>query len=635
MRYRPSSGLEGAPRLVLVGKYSEPSGRNAMMRWWIRDLLGDSLATLLPTRDGSFEGRVRLPQDFLALRLSVVDSTGEEGDVDGLVQVGSHCGRGTMATPSLKAMLAAQETFAETRSDEGAAAHNSSQRCRFAQALFPVASGWMGVRERLRRREGSLQFLSLLPVGGAEVREFLRKAHARPICGRGPAHDMVVFAFRIEEPAQAEMWAKRLVREHPDDPRALYDLARVLHQVELRQPKDLADSIRPWLPCSSLSPCAAAVHRLRRCGDAHRALRRRRDEKTLAQPIRTDCWPRIREWRSLRLWVRAPHAGDSSAGPHGVGDELHSSGGKVPLRWSVLGGRTPVPARTLERHANAGSCRPAERDAETLRHSPTPRSWCANRLSTVCMAGSRRGVSARAWLTLGDTTRAEQELMAGIPPANQDTVFTNDARALLGARFDAVRWNTAREKAHESIGSVSDRRKQSRILRLRSDARGANCNRRHRFAFASCDSARPLSIYRGRPVSLRRTNRHSCSPAADGEGNLLSTMRLYAGATALERVKIPVSAGPFRGRPCFHCRFSRRQCAGRPRRRTGDAHGEARRHPLGSRQDLPRRPVPVAGDLSAEHRSDRGSRTGSILARCCALPGSVARGACARGCARP
>jgi hypothetical protein len=40
--------------------------------------------------------------------------------------------------------------------------------------------------------------------------------------------------------------------------------------------------------------------------------------------------------------------------------------------------------------------------------------------------------------------------MVGIPPANQDSSITEFARGALGPRFDAVRWNTAREKAHEA-----------------------------------------------------------------------------------------------------------------------------------------------------------------------------------------
>ena len=53
-----------------------------------------------------------------------------------------------------------------------------------------------------------------------------------------------------------------------------------------------------------------------------------------------------------------------------------------------------------------------------------------------------------------------------------------------------------------------------------------------------CRSGRSVSTISDRPVSHRPTNRHSCSPAADGGGNPLSTMRLHAGATAPARVKI-------------------------------------------------------------------------------------------------
>ena len=57
---------------------------------------------------------------------------------------------------------------------------------------------------------------------------------------------MVAFAYEIEEPGEAAKWTRRLVREHPSDPRALLSYVRMVHEIELKEPP--ADSIRPYIP---------------------------------------------------------------------------------------------------------------------------------------------------------------------------------------------------------------------------------------------------------------------------------------------------------------------------------------------------------------------------------------------------
>jgi hypothetical protein len=57
---------------------------------------------------------------------------------------------------------------------------------------------------------------------------------------------MINFARQIEEPAEAARWTRRLLREHPADPRTLPYFARVVHEVELREPP--RDSITAYLP---------------------------------------------------------------------------------------------------------------------------------------------------------------------------------------------------------------------------------------------------------------------------------------------------------------------------------------------------------------------------------------------------
>ena len=454
VRYQRPKWLQGAPRLVLVGKYSEPAGRN-VGRWWRNDILGDSVATLLPTRDGSYAAKFRLPQDFLAMQLSVVDSTGEDADVDGRFTWAVISGDASGA-PSLRAMLAAQEAFAETEWGEGAAAHNV--RLNVADSLkryFPThPAGWAFARD-YGTQKGVFSFFRFFQSAERRYASLYEKLWPASSLDADKLHDMVVFAFRIEEPAQAEMWAKRLVREHPEDPRALIDLTRVLHEVELRQPKALADSIRPWLPLFD-SLYVRAPQRSVEQTDLMSLVQRYGDSATK------------KLWRDrLMLVAGARYAAEieSDSGIRALSPELIAQlrvdaeknctrpDGKFRLYgatshamgWCFLDRSQSTVALAhlaLVRGDSRGAIALAD-SAIALRHHVYR-----------CSYGweSPRRIGARARLALGDTAGAEQLLMTGIPPANQDTAFTTFAQSALGPRFDAVRWNTAREKAHEAYG---------------------------------------------------------------------------------------------------------------------------------------------------------------------------------------
>jgi hypothetical protein len=455
VRYQAPAWLRGAPRLVLVGKYSAPSGQNPM-QWWIRDLVGDSIATLLPGRDGAYEARVRLPQDFLSMRLSVVDSTGEEADTDGLFTWGVIAGERTGA-PSLNALLSAQETFAETQWNEGAAAHNL--RINVADSLkryFPShPAGWAFARD-YGTQKGVFNFLRFFQSAERRYVSLYEKLWPVHSLDADRLHDMVVLAFRIEEPAQAELWAKRLVREHPEDPRALYDLGRVLHEVELREPKGLADSIRPWLPLFD-------------------TLYRRAPQKSMRS---TDVMPLVERYgdsATKRLWQ------DRYISIEGAryASDVQSDSGIRTL--------TPTVIEQVRVQASKDCTRPTGKfrlfgaTSYVVRWCMIERSEATATLAHVALAngdaraaaaladsaialrehgvrcyygwGSGRRISARARLALGDTARAEQQLMAGIPPANQDSSFTEFARTVLGPRFDKTRWSAAQDKAYESYRS--------------------------------------------------------------------------------------------------------------------------------------------------------------------------------------
>jgi hypothetical protein len=296
-------------------------------------------------------------------------------------------------------------------------------------------------------------FLRFFQTAERRYASLYEKLWPAPSLDADKLHDMVVFAFRIEEPAQAEMWAKRLVREHPEDPRAFYDLASVLHEVELRQPKDLADSIRPWLPVfDSLYRRAPLISE--RQSDAILLVQRYGDSAT------------------KKLWLDRLRA----SGGYRYVDDTQSDSGVRAL--------TPLVIEQLRVESAKDCIRPAgefrffgamsyilrwcmlERAGATgtLAHVALLRGDASRAvmLADSAMAlrekgvrcfygwGAARRVAARARLALGDTIGAEQQLMAGIPPANQDSTFTDFARTALGPRFDAVRWNTARDRAHDA-----------------------------------------------------------------------------------------------------------------------------------------------------------------------------------------
>jgi hypothetical protein len=351
-------------------------------------------------------------------------------------------------------MLAAQETFSETEWGEGAAAHNF--RLNVADSLkryFPShPAGWAFARD-YGTQNGVFSFLRFFQSAEKRYASLYEKLWPAASLDADRLHDMVVFAFRIEEPAQAEMWAKRLVREHPEDPRALYDLGRVLHEVELRQPRGLADSIRPWLPVfDSLYRRAPQISErqsdatmlVQRYGDsATKKLWRERlsgsDRTRYSTEIESDSGVRALTPEVVEL-LRV-EAGKDCTRPSG---KFRFFGARSYIvRWCMLerSGATATLAHVALLRGDARAAATLVDSAMVLREQ-----------GVRCFYGwgSARRIGARAQLALGDTAGAERQLMAGIPPANQDSAFTEFARAALGARFDAQRWSAARDTAHNA-----------------------------------------------------------------------------------------------------------------------------------------------------------------------------------------
>ncbi|MEP6729084.1 MAG: hypothetical protein ABJE10_00535 [bacterium] len=463
VRYQPSAWLKGSPRLVLVGRYSAPAGTNATS-WRSRDRAGDSLATLLPVADGSYEARVRLPNDFLALQLSVTDSTGEETDTDNWFPWGV-IGGDARGAPSLRAMLAAQETFAETEWGEGSARHNF--RIDVPDSLkryFPShPAGWAFAHD-YGTRKGAFSFLRFFQSAERRYLSLYDQLWPMRSLDGEKLHDMAVFAWRIEEPAQAELWAKRLAREHPEDPRALFDLSSVLHEVELRQPKSLADSIRPWLPLlDSLyrrtptvpleySQTMLLVNRY--ADSATMALWNERYAKSagvrLAYLTTSDSGVKALTLREIAM-LRS-EAGKSCERPNGKFRLYGTTSDEFRL---CLIGKSQATRSLAQRALLDGKAR----EALVLSDSSLSYRKRVNACSAPWSAALR--LRARAKLALGDTVGAGQDFV-GSPPWNaaSDGDFGDSVRVALGSHFDAAHWQVAIDSTRREY-QLCDRRNRA------------------------------------------------------------------------------------------------------------------------------------------------------------------------------
>ena len=259
VRYEAPEWMRDAKDLVLVGRFARPAGHNASpFAARMEDALADSLGVLSRTADGSFAGTLRLPPGFLAVQLSVYDAVRDQEAMDGVepwLVIGGSPTRGPRwprcwppprsAPTGLSAMTAVRARIVDVA--------DSLRR------YFPRhPAGWAYSRSYgvSRGRFDLLRFFESAERKYASLTDELwpqRGLDAERL------HDMVIFAHRIDEPGEVLRWAGRLAEEHPEDPRALGDLAGALHEMELRMPPSLADSIRAWLPALDLAYRRAPV----------------------------------------------------------------------------------------------------------------------------------------------------------------------------------------------------------------------------------------------------------------------------------------------------------------------------------------------------------------------------------------
>ena len=237
VRYTAPPKLAGQDRLVLLGQYINDAARVRSDYYFGGQY--DSIATLTRGADEAMVGDFRVPADFRMVSLRVTDSAGRVNEGDGLFSWilvgGDRTGR-----PSLASLLAGVSLDM---------LYGSPARERVLDTLqkyFPEHPAGFATAKHYR---GEGKFSGLFKLfQGAERKYLYFNAKLETVASLDADRivAMINFARQIEEPAEAAKWTRRLVREHPTDPRTLSYFARVVHDVELKEPP--RDSITAYLP---------------------------------------------------------------------------------------------------------------------------------------------------------------------------------------------------------------------------------------------------------------------------------------------------------------------------------------------------------------------------------------------------
>ena len=448
VRYTPSPQLAKYDQLVLVGQYLKDGTRPPSDWYFGGDY--DSLATLRKAADGTLVGDFTVPADFQAMSIVVVEPSGKQYDSDGLyswiVVGGDAHGR-----PVLRNLLAAASLDALWGSRSQAAVLDTLQR------YFPEHPRGFATAQRYR---GEGVFADLLRFFKGAERKYLafntklekeRSLDAERIIA------MIDFAYHIEEPAEAAKWTKRLVREHPTDERTLTYYARMVHEIELKEPP--LDSIKPLIPMLDTLYERAPV-RHGRFGDEFSLVERYGDSAMKRRWALHALDQAPSPWRGLNVeekWLADPEIRAK------VSAQLKSSGIRectrprwVGRNWvsadarelNCLRGRAQVVA-TMSRVALLDG-----RTAEALALADSSIRLTAQ-LSN-CWLRTGREARANALLARGDTVGAAREFATAFT-VGFDSWQNNDALRKAYERVrsvvDSVQWATMRASAQASMGA--------------------------------------------------------------------------------------------------------------------------------------------------------------------------------------
>lgn len=196
-------------------------------------------AVLVRTSDGGYHGRLTLPANTLAGSLRVKT---EPAPVMGgrpladivLLTSANHPNR-----PSLDAMEAAAFSGRDFMSTGVLAAA-------FTQWAPSHPLRW--IVTPAPRTNGMLDWVNFFNTTERHFARLATRLNARPDARPGELAGMASLAYRIEEPEAAAEWTERLVRDHPEDPSALYMRVQQIHEMELRgAPRDSIARLLPSL----------------------------------------------------------------------------------------------------------------------------------------------------------------------------------------------------------------------------------------------------------------------------------------------------------------------------------------------------------------------------------------------------
>jgi hypothetical protein len=468
VRYTPAPYFRQESRLVLIGRVARGGERQPVIRY-IGTFDADSLATLLPQRDGSFIARLTLPANFRAAQLAVVDSTGDRMDRDGSA-LWTIVGGNADHSPSLEALMAAEENRMPWvgHFDNHLVAGPQWSIADTIQHYFPAHPAGWAYYTRYGTRRGVFDFLRFFETAERKYASFDDALWPERPLDANREHAMVVFALRIEEPLEAAKWATRLAREHPDDRRAFDDLYSAIHQMQINSTVGLADSLHAWLPLlidfsrrdTSPSVMAGSI-----AGYAA-GIPRPEVIASLAQEFGDSAmkaaWPSTRPTNDFVVPGAAPRS-MSLAEERQARAQLAEPCGRPAGKFSLTSGTAwAVQFCELVRSNLLASLShlEAERGHASLAMALADSALRTRRPLWACGVAAGHRERAHALIMLGDPTRATQELAVA---AGQSLTAAREADSLLaalGTPADRARFTTVADSARQVVQRCAQERRQ-------------------------------------------------------------------------------------------------------------------------------------------------------------------------------
>lgn len=460
IRYQPAPWMSSEPTLILVGRTASGAGTYpSSFGGEVFAGLGDSLGTLTRAPDGAYVATITLPRTFLAVGLNVLDLEQDEFDADGAwpwIVIGGTATR----QPSYRSFVAAR--VIEPRWFGGPSRLGPRQSVDVADSLkryFPShPAGWAYARASVTSK-GTFDRFRFFQSGERKYASMYERLWPAKGLDAERLHYMAVFASAIQEPGEALRWSARLVEEHPEDPRALADLAGALHDMELREPPALRDSIRSWLPSLDRAYRAAPVPN----GGFQDA---RRLAMTYGDSSTRTLWSGRQAAngtdRNVYMMASAVRMAPSRAAS--TNDPTKELRERASRQCELPAGRLPI-AETqggwrarCERYRGLayGALSSASiRDGDARRgHADADSALAAMRRGEVC-APSRGYIDrARARLVLGDSAGAATDfVLAAATYPSAVAALADTARAALGIRFDRERFVAGADSAQRAAAA--------------------------------------------------------------------------------------------------------------------------------------------------------------------------------------